>query len=209
MKLTERFEDYFYLNKTKIQLHLPFDIVLRSFELLKDDSFQDYEKLEILIEMFVMNDIEHFTVEEKVKVWETILINFINDGEEAEENENEIKIFDIEQDAKYIYSSFLSDYKIDLFEVQGKLHWKKFKALLSGLNDESKLNQVIGYRTMEIPKMDEHNAKERARIIKLKEVYALKLDEKELKKQTEIKVKELDNKLNSVANLFKKGGKRN
>lgn len=208
MKLTERFEDSFYLNNTKIQLHLPFDTVLRSFELLQDDEFQDYEKLEILLEMFVISDIGHLTIEEKVKVWETILTKFINEDEESQTNENEIKVFDIDQDSEYIYASFLSDYRIDLFEQQGKLHWKKFQALLKGLNEDSKLNQVIGYRTMEIPKMDEHNGKERARIIKLKEAYALKLTETEQKKETEIKVKALDDKLSAVANAFKKGGKR-
>lgn len=208
MKLTERFEDSFYLNNTKIQLHLPFDTVLRSFELLQDDEFQDYEKLEILLEMFVTSDIGHLTIEEKVKVWETILTKFINEDEESQTNENEIKVFDIDQDSEYIYASFLSDYRIDLFEQQGKLHWKKFQALLKGLNEDSKLNQVIGYRTMEIPKMDEHNGKERARIIKLKEAYALKLTETEQKKETEIKVKALDDKLSAVANAFKKGGKR-
>ncbi len=37
-------------------------------------------------------------------------------------------------------------YNIDLIEEQGKLHWKKFNALLSGLPDGTKFVEVMKIR---------------------------------------------------------------
>ena len=55
---------------------------------------------------------------------------------------------DYEIDAELIYSAFLGQYGIDLFEVE-ELHWHKFLALLKGLNESTKLREVMGYRCYE------------------------------------------------------------
>lgn len=55
---------------------------------------------------------------------------------------------DYELDADLIYSAFLGQYGIDLIEVE-HLHWHKFLALLSGLNESTKLREVMGYRCYE------------------------------------------------------------
>lgn len=55
---------------------------------------------------------------------------------------------DYELDADLIYSAFLGQYGIDLFEVE-ELHWHKFLALLKGLNDSTVLSKVMGYRSYE------------------------------------------------------------
>ncbi|MGC4441086.1 Gp15 family bacteriophage protein, partial [Streptococcus suis] len=51
-------------------------------------------------------------------------------------------LFSIKYDGEYIFSSFMQAYRIDLIEEQGKLHWQKFNALLSGLPDGTKLVEV-------------------------------------------------------------------
>lgn len=56
--------------------------------------------------------------------------------------------FDYEIDAELIYSAFMEQYKIDLFDTP--LHWHKFKALLNGLHD-TKLNRVMEYRLYKKP----------------------------------------------------------
>lgn len=43
---------------------------------------------------------------------------------------------------------FLGQYGIDLFEVD-ELHWHKFLALIRGLNDSTRLREVMGYRCYE------------------------------------------------------------
>ena len=47
-----------------------------------------------------------------------------------------------------IYSAVLGQYGIDLFEVD-ELHWHKFLALMRGLNDSTRLREVMGYRCYE------------------------------------------------------------
>ena len=47
-------------------------------------------------------------------------------------------------DSEYIYASFMAVYGIDLFEVD--MHWHKFKALLIGLPDDSKIKQIMAER---------------------------------------------------------------
>ena len=54
-------------------------------------------------------------------------------------------VLDYEIDADLIYSAFLGQYGIDLIDVE-ELHCHKFLALLGGLNDSTKLREVMGYR---------------------------------------------------------------
>lgn len=60
----------------------------------------------------------------------------------------EVIALDYEMDADLIYSAFLGQYGIDLVEVE-ELHWHKFLAMLKGLNDSTRLHEVMGYRCYE------------------------------------------------------------
>lgn len=57
-------------------------------------------------------------------------------------------VLDYELDADLIYSAFLGQYGIDLVDID-HLHWHKFLALLAGLNDSTRLREVMGYRCYE------------------------------------------------------------
>ncbi|MGN0352386.1 MAG: Gp15 family bacteriophage protein [Roseburia sp.] len=61
---------------------------------------------------------------------------------------NNVIALDYEMDSDLIYAAFLGQYGIDLCEVE-ELHWHKFLALLNGLNDSTKLREVMGYRCYE------------------------------------------------------------
>lgn len=54
---------------------------------------------------------------------------------------------DYELDADYIYAAFMSQYGIDLCEIE-YLHWHKFLALFKGLKDE-KICDIMQYRCYE------------------------------------------------------------
>lgn len=58
---------------------------------------------------------------------------------------NDVITIDYELDADLIYAAFLGQYGIDLVDVE-ELHWHKFLALLKGLNEDTKLREVMGYR---------------------------------------------------------------
>nr|DAZ67314.1 MAG TPA: hypothetical protein [Caudoviricetes sp.] len=79
--------------------------------------------------------------------------------------------YDIRYDGDYIYSSFLQAYGIDLFDVQGELHWRKFNALLSGLPEGTKLMEVIKIRKWKPQNGDSAEYKEEMR--RLQKDYAL------------------------------------
>lgn len=56
-------------------------------------------------------------------------------------------VLDYEIDSDYIYAAFMSQYGIDLCEIE-ELHWHKFLALLKGLKDE-KICDIMSYRCYE------------------------------------------------------------
>ncbi|KXT69321.1 Phage protein [Streptococcus gordonii] len=80
-------------------------------------------------------------------------------------------LFSIKYDGEYIFASFMQAYQMDLIEEQGKLHWKKFNALLSGLPDGTKFVEVMKIRAWKPSKGDSSQEKQRMR--KLQEEYAL------------------------------------
>lgn len=52
------------------------------------------------------------------------------------------------KDKPFIYSAFLDQYGIDLYSVD-YLHWWKFNALFKGLKKDSRIIEIIGYRSAE------------------------------------------------------------
>ena len=57
-------------------------------------------------------------------------------------------VLDFSQDAPLLYAAFLSQYGIDL--SRDKLHWHRFRALLSGLSPEHRICQIMGYRSVDL-----------------------------------------------------------
>lgn len=80
------------------------------------------------------------------------------------------RIYSYEFDDTYIYSAFLSQYNIDLQDIE-YLHWWKFKALFEGLNKDNKIVEIMGYRSMNLNKIKDKNQK--AEYKRLKKLYAL------------------------------------
>lgn len=79
-------------------------------------------------------------------------------------------IYSYDHDAPYIYGAFMSQYGIDLNEVE-YLHWWKFQALFKSLNSENKIVEIMGYRSTDLTKIK--NDEERQRIQRLQQIYTL------------------------------------
>ena len=95
------------------------------------------------------------------------------------------KSFDFIQDSPLIYAAFRQAYNIDLFQELGKLHWWAFSALLHALPDNTRFQQIVRIRTMDVPKATKHNAQERANIIRLKNTYRLEMTAEEREAQVQ------------------------
>lgn len=96
------------------------------------------------------------------------------------------KIYDYEEDAQYIYSAFLSQYKIDLQDIE-YLHWWKFKALFESLSEDNEIVKIMQYRAMDLSKIKDKEQKKFYK--KMKDIYKLKekINEEDKKALDEIK----------------------
>lgn len=187
------------------EIVMDFSRVLRLFELYKQDDIDVSEKLFITIEMFFLAPINEIPEEDFQIILEGLTQKIIGDNprEETVERdmkgnilEEEKKFYDFEEDADYIFASFMQDYGIDLIKEREKsnyywnkvqsgkmslekfrnytMSWDKFNALLTGLSETSKFRRVIEIRQMEIP--ENATEKERKEIKKAKSTVALKSD---------------------------------
>ena len=88
----------------------------------------------------------------------------------------DVVVVDYELDSDLIYSAFLGQYGIDLVEIE-HLHWHKFLALLAGVNESTRLREVMGYRCYE--KSTEKEDIWRAKLKRAWEIDRMTMEEKE------------------------------
>jgi hypothetical protein len=170
-------EDCFEYRGAIYHVDMSFDNILLLFEMFDDKELEEYEKiflaLQLLINEYAELDIESY--EEAYELFKYVLLEFLEIDLESksEDGEAQVKMCDYQKDAELIYASFFAVYKLDLFELKGKLHWKKFQALLTHLDDNSPFKQVIGYRVMKVPSEKEASKEYRQHVLKMKQLYSL------------------------------------
>ena len=188
LDISRKLDDKLVIDDEEFPLNLSFDNVLRLFEMWRDEDVPEFVKPHFGIRILTGETLEDFTVEEMSEIFNEVFEEHISLSE-VEDNHVEYDLagnpmkttasngkqeqapYDIRFDGDYIYASFLQAYGIDLFDVQGKLHWKKFNALLSGLPEGTKLMEVIKIRKWKPQKGDSTEYKEEMR--KLQKDYAL------------------------------------
>ena len=161
------------------------------FELLmQDSSLKKEEKIMLALNLF-FEDKEFENAEEIKKAIKGILwfytLGKSEDKKEIKKKEKTVEkkqkaIYSFEYDANLIYSAFLSQYGLDLNEIE-YLHWWKFKSLFEGLNDENKICEIMGYRAVDLSKIEDKKQKDHYR--KLKNRYALPDNRSEEEKEQE------------------------
>lgn len=145
------------------------------FELLMQDrTITKKEQIEISLDLFYEGQVFK-TKEEIEKAIKGILWFYSLGDKKVKKSKGEAKnkqntIYSYEYDAELIYSAFLSQYRLDLNEVD-YLHWWKFKSLFEGLNEENQICKVMGYRSIDLSKIKDKEQKAYYR--KLKRDFAL------------------------------------
>lgn len=196
--LTDEFDDSFKYEGKIYHIEMSFDKILLLFEMFNDESISESEKPFLAMEMLIQEDLPCFeSFEQAFELFKYIMKEFLEVDLEVKA-EQQPKIYDFQKDAGLIYASFFAVYKIDLFEFKGKLHWKKFNALLANLDDESKFKQVVGYRTMKVPTGDSVSKEYREHVLKMKQIYAL--DERSPEEQ-------INDTFDALAQTFKANAK--
>ena len=89
------------------------------------------------------------------------------------------RIYDFQYDDDYIYAAFMSQYHLDLHEVE-YLHWWKFRAMFNSLNDDTQFVKIMEYRAVELDKVPKEK---RAFYKRMKQLYALPLSQSEEERQ--------------------------
>lgn len=175
--LSRPLDDVIELGEDRIPLNLSFDRVLKVLELWHDDKvhtlIKGYVALEILTGVNLSSRID---VEESFKLFELVFdTHIVSQSAETsplvdlegnplpiqyKKEVAEKPVYSLVHDSDYIFASFMQAYNLDLIEQQGKLHWKKFNALLSGLPEDTRLIQVIKIRKWKPEKGDSSKHKE-------------------------------------------------
>lgn len=142
------------------------------FELLmQDNKIEEKNKIYLALNLYY-EEIPH-NIEKALQdlIWFYGANSTKNDISKNVDNKKLTKeIYSYEFDSKYIFSAFLAQYKIDLNSIK-YMHWWKFKSLFEGLNDSTKIVQIMGYRSIDLSKIKDKE--EKARYKNLKKIYAL------------------------------------
>ena len=161
------------------RVNASFDKLLRVFDLLDDKNVPELIKADVGIRVLVQDNPSELDAIEKSELLKKIIeyysgINDVEPDTDLQGNplpKRDIKeTYRINHDGDLIYSAFVQAYKIDLFEQQGKLHFKKFAALLKGLPEDTQFSKVCGIRCYKKPgKKDTYDKQ----MLKLQEIYRL------------------------------------
>ena len=173
LDLSRKLTDKLVIDDEEYALDLSFDTVLKMFEMMRDEDIPEYVKPHFAIRMLISPSLEGETREEKAKAFNDAFEDYsIEELSKVFKSvfEEHISLADVKNN-HVEYESFLQAYGIDLFDVQGKLHWKKFNALLSGLPEGTKFMEVIKIRKWKPQKGDSAEYKEEMR--RLQKDYAL------------------------------------
>lgn len=188
LDLSRKLKDELELGDVVYPLNLAFNNVLKLFEMFRDEEVPEFVKPHLALRILTGEKFPNLSVEQAVGIMERIFEEHIQ-LESAKEvsveydlagnvmvssrvsQETEPPVYDIRYDGDYIYASFMQAYGIDLFEVQGRLHWKAFNALLAGLPEGTKFVEVVKIRKYQPQKGESQDYK--ASMMRLKKEYAL------------------------------------
>lgn len=154
-----------------IEINTDFRISILFELLMQDNTISKKEKIAQAIRLYYPNFLKITDFNKAIEdiIW------FYNGGKELGDSkknkeEKRTQIYSYEFDDEYIYSAFMQQYNIDLQDIEN-LHWWKFKALFSGLSENTKIVEIMGYRAINLKKIKDKE--ERNKYKKLKELYAL------------------------------------
>ena len=138
------------------------------FELLMQDrNISDEEKVILALNLFY-DEVTDVNKQLDDTIWFYLKGKKIEELKTDKEGNNQ-QIYSFEYDADYIFSAFLETYNIDLNTIS--MHWWKFKAMFEGLNEKTKLVEIMGYRAIDLSKIKDKEEKKRYK--NLKKIYQL------------------------------------
>ena len=136
----------------KYLINTDFKIWIMICKILSDENISNNDKILTLFMLTFKNEIPENT-DEAI----TELISFLSKGKKGNRNSKKVYM-DFEKDEELIYSSFLEQYGIDLYNAN--LHWWKFLSLLNSLSEDTGFIKVIRYRCCDTSKIKDKDTKQ-------------------------------------------------
>lgn len=93
------------------------------------------------------------------------------------------RIYSFNHDDDYIYSAFMTQYGIDLQDIE-YLHWWKFRAMFNSLTSQNEIVKIMEYRSIDLK--EDMSKAQKAFYRKMKLIHALPLPKDEEEKQQAI-----------------------
>ena len=187
--------EYVKVGDKKYKINTDFRVAIECNNIAQDDSIGDTERpLAIIYKLFGDEGLDNS------QDWDKLLelgIKYLSLGKDTSGVDNNTEIdMDFNEDAGYIRSSFIQDYKYNPYDME-YLHWWDFYNDLNNLSNSELgnccvLNRVRNLRTFDLSQIKDN--KEREKLAKAKEMVALKSikREVELTKEQEESMRKLD-----------------
>lgn len=178
------YPDCVKINDEQYKINTDFRIAIKCNEIALDPTIDDEERaLAIIFKLFGEKGLENTQNYEQLLEYSK---KYLSCGKKLEQESNEKPDMDYVEDMDYIEASFMSDYQIDLSNEQ--MHWWKFNKLINGLSNSEMgncciLNRVRNLRNYDIKQIKD--PKERTKLLKAKQMVALKRDLTSKKQPTE------------------------
>lgn len=168
----ENYPETISVNGTEIPIVTDFREYIKLLDMLKDDSLKSSEKVFFLNQYFLEEPDDFPKAISELTDFVTMedMIEEEYDDTDAKEVESRKELYSFEYDYPFIFSAFLSEYRINLRTIP-YMHWWEFKILFDALSDKTEIKQRIMYRGYDLNAIK--NKEERERIRKIQQAIRL------------------------------------
>lgn len=163
-----------------VPVRTDFRVWLMLEQLLSDDDLTQAERVPLALNLVYL-DKTYKDINEAVNA----LIWFYRGGNPEDkrltkmaEKRPQKRVYDIDQDAEYIFAAFMQTYGIDL--TTADLHWWQFRAMLHALPEDCLFSKIMGYRAVSLSSIKDKET--RARLGQKQALYRLRTGQTEEEK---------------------------
>ena len=193
--LIDKLPETVEVNCQEVSINSDFRVFILFEQILHDHELSKEDKIKKCLSLFY-DDKPSNLVEAIEQMFKFYSMDFMNDfytSNKSKVSKKNKKLYDWDFDQAYIYAAFLSQYRIDLQEID-YLHWWKFRFLFMGLDEDNKISKIIGYRDLDTSKIKDKEEKKHYE--KLKKEFAI---------PEKISIEEIEKMIN-LENILVSGG---
>lgn len=167
--LTKKLPETVLIDGAAVEINTDFRMSIEFELLLQDDTISDEERVGKALYLYYPRIPKNLADAVEQMIW------FYTCGKVDKRTKSNKVLYRFDCDSSYIYSAFLSQYRLDLQELP-YMHWWKFRSLLQGLSEDNEFIKIIGYRAMEI--RSKMTSEQKRFYKKMKEQHKIPMSEK-------------------------------